>query len=52
MHVREGDYVCAMTLSEREARLTGFGFFRCHRSYLVKLQRVREVITWTRNSCS
>ncbi|MFC8053607.1 LytTR family transcriptional regulator DNA-binding domain-containing protein [Bacillus cereus] len=52
IHVREGDFVCALTLSELEARLTGFGFFRCHRSYLVNLQRVREVITWTRNSFS
>lgn len=52
IHVREGDFVCTLTLSELEARLTGFGFFRCHRSYLVNLQRVREVITWTRNSFS
>lgn len=52
IHVREGDFVCALTLGELEARLTGFGFFRCHRSYLVNLQRVREVITWTRNSFS
>lgn len=52
IHVREGDFVCALTLSELEMRLAGFGFFRCHRSYLVNLQRVREVITWTRNSFS
>ncbi|WP_249727525.1 LytTR family DNA-binding domain-containing protein, partial [Bacillus paralicheniformis] len=35
IHVREGDFVYALTLSEIEARLTGLGFFRCHRSYLV-----------------
>ncbi|MDM5190907.1 LytTR family transcriptional regulator DNA-binding domain-containing protein [Bacillus sp. DX4.1] len=52
IHVREGDFICALTLSELEERLKGFGFFRCHRSYLVNLQRVREVITWTRNSFS
>ncbi|WP_020061462.1 LytTR family transcriptional regulator DNA-binding domain-containing protein [Bacillus sp. 123MFChir2] len=52
IHVREGDFICALTLSELEERLKGFGFFRCHRSYLVNLQRVREVITWTRNSYS
>ncbi|EOQ19105.1 ABC transporter ATP-binding protein [Bacillus cereus VDM021] len=52
IHVCEGDFVCALTLSELEERLKGFGFFRCHRSYLVNLQRVREVITWTRNSFS
>ncbi|MDR0435024.1 MAG: LytTR family transcriptional regulator DNA-binding domain-containing protein [Gracilibacteraceae bacterium] len=27
-----------------------YGFFRCHRSYIVNLQKVREIITWTRNS--
>ncbi|WP_242144828.1 MULTISPECIES: LytTR family transcriptional regulator DNA-binding domain-containing protein [unclassified Bacillus cereus group] len=52
IHVHEGDFICTLTLSELENRLKGFGFFRCHRSYLVNLQRVREVITWTRNSFS
>ncbi|MDM5157405.1 LytTR family transcriptional regulator DNA-binding domain-containing protein [Bacillus sp. DX1.1] len=52
IHVRDGDFMCTLTLSELEERLKGFGFFRCHRSYLVNLQRVREVITWTRNSFS
>lgn len=49
---RDGDFTCVLTLSELEERLKAFGFFRCHRSYLVNLQRVREVITWTRNSFS
>jgi ABC-2 type transport system ATP-binding protein len=40
------------TLNELEDRLRYFGFFRCHRSYIVNLQKVREVITWTRNSYS
>ncbi len=26
IHVREGDFVCTLTLSELETRLTGFGF--------------------------
>lgn len=52
IHVRDGDFICVLTLSELEGRLKAFGFFRCHRSYLVNLQRVREVITWTRNSFS
>ncbi|WP_026908695.1 LytTR family transcriptional regulator DNA-binding domain-containing protein [Paucisalibacillus globulus] len=40
------------TMNELEERLMPFGFFRCHRSYIVNLQKVREVITWTRNSYS
>ena len=27
-----------------------YGFFRCHRSYLVNMQKVQEVVRWTRNS--
>lgn len=45
-------FPCNFTLSELENRLKYFGFFRCHRSYLVNLQRVREIITWTRSSYS
>jgi ABC-2 type transport system ATP-binding protein len=40
------------TLSELEERLKRSGFFRAHRSYLVNLQHVREVIPFTRNSYS
>jgi ABC-2 type transport system ATP-binding protein len=38
------------TLSELEERLARSGFFRAHRSYLVNLQHVKEVIPYTRNS--
>jgi ABC-2 type transport system ATP-binding protein len=40
------------TLSELEQRLAPSGFFRAHRSYLVNLQHVKEVIPYTRNSFS
>ncbi len=40
------------TLTELEDRLSRSGFFRAHRGYLVNLQRVREVIPYTRNSFS
>jgi ABC-2 type transport system ATP-binding protein len=40
------------TLTELETRLGRRGFFRAHRSYLVNLQRVKEVIPYTRNSYS
>lgn len=52
LHVLQGVFACALTLSDLEDKLKPFGFFRCHRSYLVNLQKVREVITWTRNSFS
>ncbi len=40
------------TLSELEERLARSGFFRAHRSYLVNLQHVKEVIPYTRDSYS
>lgn len=40
------------TLSELETRLSRSGFFRAHRSYLVNLQHVKEVIPYTRDSYS
>ncbi|WP_234414276.1 LytTR family transcriptional regulator DNA-binding domain-containing protein [Paenibacillus sp. CAA11] len=52
VHVGGENYVCALTLTELEKRLLNFGFFRCHRSYIVNLQKVREIITWTKNSYS
>lgn len=40
------------TLQELEERLKLSGFFRAHRSYLVNLQHVQEVIPYSRNSFS
>ncbi|NBI29993.1 LytTR family transcriptional regulator DNA-binding domain-containing protein [Chengkuizengella marina] len=52
LHVKGEVFPCTYTLNDLFSRLQPFGFFRCHRSYIVNLQKVREVITWTRNSYS
>jgi len=52
VHVGGEHYDCSLTLTELEQRLINFGFYRCHRSYIVNLQKVREIITWTKNSYS
>lgn len=52
LHVLQGTYPCSFSLTVLEEKLKPYGFFRCHRSYLVNLQKVREIITWTRNSYS
>lgn len=52
LHIKGESFPSVFTLNDLEQRLLPFGFFRCHRSYIVNLQRVREVITWTRNSYS
>ncbi len=52
LHVKGEVFPCSITLNELTDRLRPFGFFRCHRSYIVNLQKVREVITWSKNSYS
>lgn len=50
--VHSESLVTQFTLSELETRLARRGFFRAHRSYLVNLQHVTEVIPFTRDSYS
>ncbi|MFJ7668725.1 LytTR family transcriptional regulator DNA-binding domain-containing protein [Lysinibacillus sp. NPDC097195] len=52
VYVAGESYPCTLSLTDLEQKLTPFGFFRSHRSYIVNLQKVREIITWTRNSYS
>ncbi len=52
LHIKGESFPSVFTLNDLEERLSPFGFFRCHRSYIVNLQKVREIITWTRNSYS
>lgn len=52
LSVRGEKFVCPHSMTDLESRLIHLGFFRSHRSYLVNLQRVCEVMTWTRNSYS
>lgn len=46
----DGNVPTHLTLSEVEERLARSGFFRAHRSYLVNIQHIKEVIAYTRNS--
>lgn len=48
--VRGELYPVQMTLDELEAELERYGFFRCHRSYIVNAQKVAKVERFTRNS--
>ncbi|WP_147802752.1 LytTR family transcriptional regulator DNA-binding domain-containing protein [Alkalicoccus halolimnae] len=47
LFINNESFPCGFTLNELESKLQTYGFFRCHRSYIVNLQKVREVITWT-----
>lgn len=48
--VRGERYQTAATLDELEAMLGRFGFFRCHRSYIVNVQKIARMERFTRNS--
>ena len=48
--VRGELYPTPSKLDELEVDLARFGFFRCHRSYIVNVQRVAKVERFTRNS--
>lgn len=48
--VRGSLYPTQLTMDELDAQLGGYGFFRCHRSYIVNVQRVAKVERFTRNS--
>lgn len=52
VYVQKERYTGGYKMSELEERLTKFGFFRCHRSYIVNMQKVVELVKWTRNSYS
>jgi len=50
VHVGDRAYLIRRTLTELEARLDPAHFFRAHRSAIVNLSRVKEVIPWFKGS--
>jgi two-component system LytT family response regulator len=50
IHVGDQAYPIRRTLAELEARLNPTCFFRAHRSAIVNLSRVKEVIPWFKGS--
>lgn len=46
VHTHDKAYGGAYTLSELEQKLEPFGFFRCHKSFLVNLASIVEMKTW------
>jgi len=50
VHLGDEAYPIRRTLAELEARLDPACFFRAHRSAIVNLDRVKEVIPWFKGS--
>ena len=45
---KDGRYVLSETLAETEARLDPEIFFRCHKSYIINLRRIRNITPYGR----
>lgn len=50
LYTDDEHFALQFNLAELEARLSQSGFFRAHRGYLVNLQRVKDIISYTRDS--
>lgn len=50
--IEQERYIYDSTLANAELLLKDAGFYRCHRSYLVNLHKVKEIINWSKNSYS
>ncbi|ASA25289.1 LytR/AlgR family response regulator transcription factor [Paenibacillus donghaensis] len=47
---RTEEYSMALSISDFHSRLPQDKFFRCHRSYLVNLSKIKEIIPWFNNT--
>jgi two-component system response regulator LytT len=45
-----GDFITNFTLNELEERIDQRTFFRCHKSFIVNLDYIKEIIPWTYSS--
>ena len=52
IYTRDGEYSDSRTIGEYEKKLGSGRFFRIHKSYLINLDKVREVFPWGNNSFS
>ncbi len=52
INISREKFVMESTLQEAEKNLGSHGFYRCHRSYIVNLHKVKEIITWSKNTYS
>lgn len=47
---KRGEYLTTTSMTEWEERLSNYGFFRPHRSFLINLDEIDEIVLWFNNS--
>ncbi len=47
---KRGEYITTTSMAEWEERLNQHGFFRPHRSFLINLDEIDEIVLWFNNS--
>lgn len=50
IYSKKGLFTCTESLSHFEDILSTYSFFRCHRSYLIQINSIAEVIPWFNNT--
>ncbi len=50
IYSKKGTFTCSESLSHFEEILVNYSFFRCHRSYMIHINSVAEVIPWFNNT--
>jgi len=50
VYTKNGEFTMPVSISDFHSRLPQDAFFRCHRSYLVNLVQIREIVPWFNNT--
>ncbi len=50
INTQKGKFVSNESLNHFETILTPYNFFRCHRSYLIQVEAIREIVPWFNNT--
>ncbi|MFS0871490.1 LytR/AlgR family response regulator transcription factor [Paenibacillus xylanilyticus] len=50
VYTKNGEFTMPVSITDFHGRLPQETFFRCHRSYLVNLSQIREIVPWFNNT--
>ena len=50
IYTAKGHFITSESMGHYEEILAGYGFYRCHRSYMIRLEAISEIIPWFNNT--